>query len=65
MLCLATKPSHVGVDVDGQAYSLHCPMVYSHQRGGQSSFSGAAPSHHAEVGGGAFPGDVKPPSLDI
>jgi hypothetical protein len=24
-LYLAAKPSHVGVDVDGLAYPLHCP----------------------------------------
>jgi hypothetical protein len=29
-LYLAAKPSHAGVDVDGKAYPLHHPMVYSH-----------------------------------
>jgi hypothetical protein len=28
-LYLMGKPSHMGVDVDGLAYPLHCPMVYS------------------------------------
>jgi hypothetical protein len=28
-LYLAAKPSHVGVNVDGLAYLLHCPMVHS------------------------------------
>jgi hypothetical protein len=28
-LYLAAKPSHVGVDVDGLAYPLHCLMVHS------------------------------------
>jgi hypothetical protein len=30
MLYLVAKPSHVGVDVDGLAYSLHCPTVFSY-----------------------------------
>jgi hypothetical protein len=38
-LCLATlylaaKPSHIGVDVDGLAYFLHRPTVYSCQMAG-------------------------------
>jgi hypothetical protein len=65
ILYLAAKPSHMGANVDGLACSLHRPMVYSHQRGGQSFLTGIAPSHHAVVGGGAFPGDVKPLGLDI
>jgi hypothetical protein len=65
MLYLATKSSHVGVDVDELACSLHRPIVYSRQRGGQSFLTGAAPSCHVAVGGGIFPGDVKPLGLDI
>jgi hypothetical protein len=64
-LYFAAKPSHVVVDVDGQAYPLHRPTVCSHQTRGQGFLSGAALSHHVEVGSGAFPGDVKPPGLDI
>jgi hypothetical protein len=33
-LYLAVKPFHMGVDVDGLAYPLHCPMVCSHQMRG-------------------------------
>jgi hypothetical protein len=33
--------------------------------GGQGFLTGAAPSHHAAVGGAAFSGDVKPPGLDF
>jgi hypothetical protein len=29
-LYLATKPSHVGIDVDRLAYPMHHPMNYSH-----------------------------------
>jgi hypothetical protein len=31
---LGAKPSHVGADVDGLAYSLHCPTTYKSQWGG-------------------------------
>jgi hypothetical protein len=34
MLYWAAKPSHVGNDVDGLAYSLHRTTVYNSQRGG-------------------------------
>ncbi len=33
-LYLAAKASHVGVNVDGLACPLHCPMAYSHQTRG-------------------------------
>jgi hypothetical protein len=33
-LYLAAKPAHVGVDVDGLAYPLHRPTVYSCQTRG-------------------------------
>jgi hypothetical protein len=33
-LYLAAKPSHLGVDVDGLAYSLHWPTVCSFQMRG-------------------------------
>jgi hypothetical protein len=62
---LPTKPSHVGVDVDGLAYPLHHHTTCSHQMRGQGVLSGVALSHHAAVGGGAFPGNVKPLDLDI
>jgi hypothetical protein len=59
-LYLATKPSHMGVDVDGLAYPLHHPRTYNHQSRGQSFLSGVALSHRAAVGGGdAFLGVVK------
>jgi hypothetical protein len=56
---------NVGADVDGLACSLHRPMVYMRQRGGQSFLTGATPSCHAVVSGAVFPGDVKAPGLDI
>jgi hypothetical protein len=64
-LYLASKPSHVGVNVDGLSYPLHHPMTYSHHARGQSFMSRAALSHRAAMGGGAFPGIVKPLDLDI
>jgi hypothetical protein len=36
LLYLATKPAHVGVDVDGLACPLHHPMTHDHQTRGQS-----------------------------
>jgi hypothetical protein len=33
-LYMATKPSHVGVNVDGLAYPLHRPTTCSRQTGG-------------------------------
>jgi hypothetical protein len=65
MLYMAAKPSHVGGNVDGLAYFLHRPTVYSHQRCGQIFLTGVAPSRHAAEGGGTFPGDAKAPGLDI
>jgi hypothetical protein len=49
MIYLDAKPSHVGANVDGLAYSLDHPMVCSHQRSGQSFLIGTGPSHHAVV----------------
>jgi hypothetical protein len=49
MLYLATKPSHVGVDVDELACSLHHAMVCTCQRGGQFFLIGIAPSRHDAV----------------
>jgi hypothetical protein len=51
-------------DVDGLACPLHRPTVYDHQAREQS-LSGAALSHRATMGGGAFPRGAKPPCLDI
>jgi hypothetical protein len=62
---LATKPSHVLVDVHGLAYSLHCPTVCDHQTRGQSFQSDVVLSHHVAVGDGAFPEGAKPLGLDI
>jgi hypothetical protein len=64
-LYLAGKPSHVGVNVDGRAYPLHHLSACSRQTRGHDLPSGAALSHRAVVGGGAFPWDAKPPGLDI
>jgi hypothetical protein len=65
MLYLVAMTFHVGCDLDELAYSLHRPMVYSSQRGGQIFLSGATPSCNVAVGGGVFPGDAKPLGLDI
>jgi hypothetical protein len=62
---LTAKSSHVGVDVDGLACPLHHTMICNHQTRGQSFLSGAALSHRAAVGNGAFSGGAKPPGLDI
>jgi hypothetical protein len=51
--------------VDGIACFLHRPTLCSRQTRGQSFLTGAAPSRRAALGGGAFPGDAKPPGLDI
>jgi hypothetical protein len=59
---LAAKPSHVGVDLDGLAYLLHHPMVYSHQTRGHSLLSSVVLSHHS-CGRWRFFGDLKPPEL--
>jgi hypothetical protein len=48
-LYLAAKPFCVGVDVDGLAYPLHCPMVCSCQTRGHGFLLDAALSHHATV----------------
>jgi hypothetical protein len=53
------------VNVDGIAYPLHHPTVCSHETREQGFLSDAAISYRAAVGGGAFPGDAKLPSLDI
>jgi hypothetical protein len=43
---LAAKPSHVGVDVDGLACPLHCPMTCSYQTRGQGLPSRVVLSSH-------------------
>jgi hypothetical protein len=59
-LYLTAKPSHVGVDVDGLAYTLHHPMVCCCQTWGQDLLPGIVLSSHC---GGRWhlSGDVKPP----
>jgi hypothetical protein len=64
-LYLASKPSHVGVDVDELPYPLHYPTTCSCQMRGHGLLPSATLSHRAVVCGGAFPGDAKPPGLDI
>jgi hypothetical protein len=64
-LYLAAKPFHVRVNVDKLAYPLHRPTTCDRQMKGQSSLSDTAMSHRVVVGGDAFPGGVKPLSLDI
>jgi hypothetical protein len=64
-LYLAAKPLQVGLDVDGLAFLLHCPMTCSNQMREQGFLPGAALSHHTTVGGGAFSRDARPPGFDI
>jgi hypothetical protein len=64
-LYLAARPSLMGVHVDTLVYPLHRPMTCSHQTRGHVFLLGVALSHHVVVGGGASPGDAKPPGLDI
>jgi hypothetical protein len=63
--CLVTKPSHVGVDVDGLACPLHHPTACSYQTREHGFLPGVVLSHCATVGSGALLGDTKPSSLDI
>jgi hypothetical protein len=64
-LILATKPSHVGADVDGLACSQHHHTVSGWWTCVQCILTGAALSHRVAVVGDAFLGGVKPPGLDI
>jgi hypothetical protein len=59
LLYLAARPSNVVIDVDGLANPLHRPTICSRQTRGQGFLSGAALSHCAAVGCGAFSGDVR------
>jgi hypothetical protein len=43
---LVAKPSHVGVDVDGLAYPLHCPTFHSCQMRGHGLPPGVVLSCH-------------------
>jgi hypothetical protein len=58
--CLAAKSSHVRVDVDGLACSLHHPTICNCQTRGWVFMSGTALSRHAAAGGGAFRGMRSP-----
>jgi hypothetical protein len=64
-LYLVVKPFHVGINMDGLACSLQCPMICSRQTRGHGFLSGIALSRCTTVGGGAFPGDLKPSGLAI
>jgi hypothetical protein len=64
-LYLTAKSSHIGVDMDGLAYPLHRPTVCNRQTKGQGFLPGTVLSRHAAMDSGAFPGDAKPPGLDI
>jgi hypothetical protein len=44
LLYLATKPAHVGIDLDGLAYPLHRPMAYDHQMRGHGLLPSWAPT---------------------
>jgi hypothetical protein len=65
ILYLGANPSHMAVDVNGLACSLHHPTVYNHQKGGQSFLTSTAPSCHVAVSSGILPGDAKHLGLDI
>jgi hypothetical protein len=59
-LYLMAKHSHVGVDVDGQAYPLHWPTVYSCQMRGHGLLPGVILSC-CYSGQWCLSGDVKLP----
>jgi hypothetical protein len=52
-----------GVDVEGLAYPLHCPMTCDRQSKDQGFLSGAVLSYHVTVGGDAFPRGVRSPKI--
>jgi hypothetical protein len=62
VLYLTGKPSHVGVDVDGLACSLHRPVTCSSQRGGLCCLIDVVQFHCSVVGGGPFQGCEAPRS---
>jgi hypothetical protein len=64
-LYLATKPSHMGVDVDGIAYPLHQPTARSRQPRGQGLPARRRHVLSFVVGGSAFRGKGSFPSVDI
>jgi hypothetical protein len=47
--CLVTKPSHMGVDVDGLACPLHYSTTYNHQTRGSRFLPGAVLSRLATL----------------
>jgi hypothetical protein len=60
MLYLVAKPSHVGVDVDGLACSLHHPTACGWQTRGMCCLIGVVLSHPSAMGSGPFPGMRSP-----
>jgi hypothetical protein len=62
---LVVKSSHVRVDVDGLACSLHRSKVYEWQTRGLCCLTGAVMSRRSAMGGGPLFGGAKPPFLDI
>jgi hypothetical protein len=55
MLYLVSRPSHVGADVDGLAYSLHYPTACGSPTRGLCCLIGVVLSRRSIVGGGPFP----------
>jgi hypothetical protein len=64
VIYLAAKPTDVGADVDGLAWSLHCPMMCNSHSGGLYCLTSIVLSHRSAVGGCPFLG-VRSPVLDI
>jgi hypothetical protein len=62
---LTAKTSHMGVDMDGLACPLHCPMACCRQMRGQGFLSGMVLSCRDVAGGGVFSRGAKPLGLDI
>jgi hypothetical protein len=60
LLYLATKPAHVGIDVDGLAYPLHRPMACGCQTRGQGLLPGTALSYHCSGAMVLFQGMLSP-----
>jgi hypothetical protein len=60
MLYLVAKPSHVGADVDGLAYTLHGPIACGWRTRGLCFLTDIVRSHLSVVRSGTFQGMRSP-----